>query len=394
MNRSFRGALALACALMLPAIASAATLTATDANSAWTQTDALQKGDTLVLKGGNYGAFVLYNKLKDGVTITVAPGETVTASTFSLDGSTGITVDPKIGGGSLIVAMAPTTQYGVELQGTQNVTVTHVAIHADPTTFGGQAVWVRSAKATSVVANDISWTGGGITALDSDGITVCNNSIHDINVDAIDMAGTSNSVVCGNKVVSSHPNLAQGDHPDCIQVFNGSNPTFNLKILGNWCERGSGGLMQGVFVEDGDQVDVEGNVFLGPMANGVGFARTTNATAKGNFLQAYTLPDDAGTRIIVRQEADRVTIANNVTPAVFIGVTGEAQPTNVTVDGSLVSVPYSDRSKGVAASAPGDYSAVLAWNGGVMPAAYTGSAPAPLPTPTPAPLRLRRRSRR
>jgi hypothetical protein len=212
MTRTLGGALALACALLLPALASAATLTATDANSAWTQIDATHEGDTLVLKGGNYGSFPLYNKVKSGVFITVAAGETVTVTDMQLNGSAGITVDPKIGGGSLIVD-GTAAQYGFDLSGTKNVTVKNIVVHGDPTTFGGVAFWVRSASNASVISNDISWMGGGITALDSDAVVVCGNSIHDINVDAIDMAGTTNSTVCNNKVTSSHPNLAAGDHP-------------------------------------------------------------------------------------------------------------------------------------------------------------------------------------
>jgi hypothetical protein len=102
-----------------------------------------------------------------------------------------------------------------------------------------------------------------------------------VNVDAIDMAGTLNSVVSGNRITNSHPNLAAGDHPDCIQVYNGTiNLTGNLKILGNWCERGTGGPMQGIFVEDGNGVDIEDNYIGGPMANGVGLARTKTARSR------------------------------------------------------------------------------------------------------------------
>jgi hypothetical protein len=387
MNRSLRGAFALAVALLLPAFALAATLTATDANSAWAQYKAAQDGDVVVLKGGAYGPLDLWTGSTKKVTITVAPGETVTATELYLDGDQNLTLDACAG--TLDVAMPAGTQYGVSLQGTVNVTVKCVSVHAfDSASFIGEAVWIRNAKSTSFLNGVISWSWGGIGVMDSDAAILCGNTIHDINVDGIDLAGTTNSIACNNKVFNSHPDITQGDHPDCIQVHqNGTlGPTSNLKITGNLCYRGTGAAAQGIFIEDGDRLDVEDNAMFGPMANGLGFARSTNVTATHNYLQPLNLPDDTGTRIILRQQMNNAVVLNNAAPFVVVGgLAGEPDPTNVT--------PLSQQKTTITtAAAPGDFAQYIAWRtatgAGATPAPSdptVGAAPAPPPVVIPPP---------
>jgi hypothetical protein len=87
----------------------------------------------------------------------------------------------------------------------------------------------------------------------------------------------------------------------------------------------------------------------------------------------------------VRQEADLITIKNNASPIVAVGVTGEAQPTNVT--------PTAQQLTTLTTAAPaGDYTQYLAWRlatgAGATPApgAPPVSTPTPAPTPVPAPV--------
>jgi hypothetical protein len=381
------GALALAFALACAPLAHAATLTATDAASAWNSYKAAVDGDIIILKGGAYGPLDLWTGSTAKVTIKVAPGEKVVATELALDGDQNLTIDAC--DGALDVAMTPTTQYGVSLQGNVNVTLKCVTAHqADNATMAGVPVWFRNSKATAFLNGTLSWAGIGVGIYESDGITVCGNLIHDINVDGVDIAGSHNVTICNNKVVNSHPNVLVGDHPDCFQAYNTSSISLaNLKIIGNWCERGTGAASQGIFIEDGNGVDIEDNAIFGPMANGIGLARTKNGTIKHNFLQSYTVADDTGTRIIVRQEADQITILNNASPYMAIGVSNESQPTNVT--------PTAQQLTTLTTAAPmGDYTQYVAWRtatgaGGTpapaIPAPAPPPAPAPAPTPAPVP---------
>jgi hypothetical protein len=378
------GALALAFALACAPLAHAATLTATDAASAWNSYKAAVDGDIIILKGGVYGPMDLWTGSTAKVTIKVAPGEKVVATELALDGDQNLTIDAC--DGALDVAMTPTTQYGVSLQGNVNVTLKCVTAHqADNATMAGVPVWFRNSKATAFLNGTLSWAGIGVGIYESDGITVCGNLIHDINVDGVDIAGSHNVTICNNKVVNSHPNVLVGDHPDCFQAYNTSSISLaNLKIIGNWCERGTGAASQGIFIEDGNGVDIEDNAIFGPMANGIGLARTKNGTIKHNFLQSYTVADDTGTRIIVRQEADQITILNNASPYMAVGVSNESQPTNVT--------PTAQQLTTLTTAAPmGDYTEYLAWRtatgagGTPAPGALPAPAPAPAPVPTPVP---------
>jgi nitrous oxidase accessory protein NosD len=107
MNRSLRGALALACALLLPAFAWAATLSATPAN-VWPEVLAAQPGDVVQLQPGAY-VLDLWNlpKAAPGVTVMPAQAGTVTASEINTSNSPNLIIK-----GMEVLASAG-TQYAV-----------------------------------------------------------------------------------------------------------------------------------------------------------------------------------------------------------------------------------------------------------------------------------------
>jgi hypothetical protein len=363
MTRTLGGALALACALLLPAMAGAATILATPANIP-ALAKAAQPGDTVQLPGGTY-PLGLYNINPPAccVTLAPAPGAVVVISgDLETNGSSNLVIQ------GLTVAMAPATQYGVTAWDNQNVTYDGLKIHqADNALLSGVGVFVRNGSGVTVKNTELSWLGVGITVLDSSGAQVLGNNLHDINVDGIDLAGADSAKALGNTITNMHP--GDGDHPDCIQWWpTAANPNpAHIVISGNRCERGSGGIPQGFFGASGSDVSITGNIALGTMYNGISMSGVTGGVISGNFLQPYP---DMGTQIIVRGGTSGVTIDQNAAPTVSnYNPAGEPANTNITIGANAVTTP----------AVAGDYTQLIAWQ------KATGGAPAPAPTPTPVP---------
>jgi hypothetical protein len=376
MNRSLRGALALA---LFASCAHAATLTATDSNSAYTQAVAAQPGDHVQLQSGTY-ALDLWSIRKAGeVVIEPAPGATVVASEINADGSSFLTFR------GIAVNMLATTQYGVDAQQATNIVFDGLTVKGpDCTTFSGVGAWFRGLPAGSNVIlknSKLSCLGAGVGALDSDGFSILNNDIQAIQTDGMILTGVTNVLVRGNTGSNFH--TAGGGHPDFIQWANSYDgvQSGNIIIDGNRFERMNGDLVQGVFGEDAKVVTITNNVLIGTMYHGISAARTQQLTIGDNYVQPllYTAANpppgqgeaDMGDWIMVRQEADTVTLTCNAAPSVIVGVAGEPQPTNVTQTGTVKT----------AAAAPGDYSGLAAFQASACYKA--GGVPAPSPAPAP-----------
>jgi hypothetical protein len=137
-------------------------------------------------------------------------------------------------------------------------------------------------------------------------------------------------------------------------------------VSGNRCERGSGGISQGVFFAGYNDLTVTGNVLLGTMYNGISFSGVKSGVIAGNFLLGYV---DMGTQIIVRGGSDNITIDGNAAPLVSnYNPAGDPANTNITIGTNTVTT----------AAAVGDNSQLAAWQ------VSTGaSVPPPVVTPPP-----------
>jgi hypothetical protein len=119
-------------------------------------------------------------------------------------------------------------------------------------------------------------------------------------------------------------------------------------IKDNIFERGEGAVVQGIFLEDNEDVVVSGNALLGTMYNGIGLARVNRAVVENNFVQGYK---DMGTRIITRGRSSDVMVRNNV-----------AQTIVTFNDGGMPNPGYKEeRNKSIRAAALGDASAMETW---------------------------------
>lgn len=377
MNRPLgaASALALLCALAAgPALA--ATIHATPAN-VWGQLhDAAQPGDTVQLDSGTYDLSMwAVVKAAPGITVTPAPGAQVVANVLAVDGSQNVTYK------GITVQMLPTTQYGVQAVGaaTRNVVFDGLTVQgASCTTLGGVGAWFRSLAPGSAVVlknSKFSCLGSAIGAYSLDGLTLLGNDLQQIQTDGIIATGVTNLLVKGNTGGNFH--TAGGGHPDFIQFAdNSEQASAHVVIDGNRFERGAGDLVQGVFGEDGTDVQIVNNVLIGTMYNGIEAARTKTLLLDHNYQQALALPDDLGSWIGVRQEAADVTLTCNSASAFQIGVSGEAQPAITLNSGNVLNTR----------AAPGDYSQLLAFQAApCLGSSGSTALPPPVPIVTTAP---------
>lgn len=263
-------------------------------------------GETILLESGEYGPLAINGRRFDGpgIVIEPTPGAKASFSAISIGGSEGVTIK----GVDVAIGAA---QYGVNVNSSSRVVLSHLTVHAAPNT-SLSAIMLRNSHDVTVQDCDIHDVGFGINLLASDHVTISSNTFSDLQVDAIRGAASHVEVV-SNRASSFHPH--PGDHPDFVQFWGGgaAGPSTANVIKDNVYERGDGDVVQGIFLEDNDDVVISGNALLGTMYNGIGLARVHRALVEDNFVQGY---DDMGTRIITRGQSSDVTIRNNVAQSI------------------------------------------------------------------------------
>lgn len=269
----------------------------------WAKISAAKPGATVVLAAGDYGVLSLGHMAfaAPGVIVQPAPGAKVVFSAIQIGQSEGITIK------DVEIDVRDPKKDGVSVGHSSRIVLSGLKIHA-PTNTGPSAMMLRFASDVTVEDCDIENVSFGINFLDSDHLKILRNNFKDLKVDAI--RGSASYVeVAGNHASSFHPQA--GDHPDFIQFWGAgkAGPNKSNVIKDNIYERGSGDVVQGIFIEDNDDVTISGNGLLGTMYNAISMARVHHALVEDNFIQSY---DDMGSRIITRGESSDVTIRNNV----------------------------------------------------------------------------------
>jgi hypothetical protein len=213
--------------------------------------------------------------------------------------------------------------YNATLQGDHNVTLDQLNVHGGATA-NGNGVLLRESTNVSLTNSNIHDLWNGVTHIDDDGVMISGNTIHGIATDGIHGGGTSDITITGNVLSDFHPN--PGDHPDAIQFWT-SNTTasvHDLVVTDNVIERGTGSVMQGIFMNNEnsliyENVTITGNAMVGTMYNGILVYDASNVTVANNFVQGYT---DMDSKIWLDQVTG-ASIHNNTTTdlQVLTGVT-------------------------------------------------------------------------
>jgi parallel beta-helix repeat protein len=306
-----------------------------------------QAGEVIKLAAGSYGDVQLsgLHFSGAGVTITSAdPTHEAVVNSVWASQSSGLTVD------HLNVQLPASEQYGVYIGDASNVSVSNLTIQGTgaPGAYNGVGVMVRSSTGVSLTHSDMGQLDTGMVVGDSSTVTVSNNTVHDVSGDGMDTVGTTNELISSNTFTNFSP--GDGVHPDAIQFFaDGSGVgDNNILVEDNVITRGTGTVMQGVFVEHTSNIEITGNAMAGTMYNGISLSTTDHALVTNNYIQGFT---DMNSGIMTRGQSADVSVTNNISSAI-----ASVQ------DGGLPNPNYVESGNTIIADANvGDYTAVNAW---------------------------------
>ena len=290
-----------------PATGHTVTVTSTDA--LWSALKTAHAGDTIQLAAGTYTPVSLTGFHFDGtVTITSADSSHQAVLTgVSLNSDSGIAF-------SNLTVAAPAGATAVTVASSANLSFSGMNVHGTGAGAGGLGFFVRDSTGVSISGSEVSNIGSGIGHYNSDDVTISNNSLHDLATDGIFGGGSSHMVVSGNTITNFTPNV--GDHPDAIQFWGSASgaPGTDIVVSDNVITRGSGDVMQGIFVENTSHIVISGNAMAGTMFNGISVSGTNGALITDNFVQGFT---DMDSRIVVRGQSADVTVVHNTTQSVI-----------------------------------------------------------------------------
>jgi hypothetical protein len=298
----------------------ATSLTVTDTAGLLSALWSAHPGDTIELAPGVYNPLRVDNLQINGtVTITSAdPSHPAVLNGVTLYSDSGLAFD------HLNVAVNGDV-YGVVVNGSSNLSFSSLAIHGTSAVDQGAGMTISNSSAISVTGSDLSHLGSGIGHSNDAGVTISNNTFHDLENDGVYGAGSTNVVISGNHFQDFHPQAA--DHPDAIQLWGNAS---GVTITNNVIERGDGAVLQGIFIEDSSNLVITGNAMVGTMFNGISLISANQALIEDNFVEGFS---DMESRIITRASTD-VTVSGNSAEVIINGP--EANPGYVDGGNTLI----------------------------------------------------------
>ena len=267
----------------------------------WAKVQAARPGDVIILGEGEYGPVGFNNRkvAEPGIRLEAKPGAKVVFDHLDLQHSEGIEIR-----GVEIAAKGPS--FGVNVQGSSRIRLSGLTVHSGDAP-AHNAMMLRDSENITVSDCDVHDVATGINFLESSHLKISGNHFTNIGSDGIRGNGSYIEVV-GNSGSSFHPE--EGDHPDFIQFWGSqTGVTTGNVIKDNVFERGAGGVVQGIFIENNQNIVISGNAMAGTLYNGISLSGVKGAVVENNFVQAFV---DMGTRIIVRDASADVIVRNNV----------------------------------------------------------------------------------
>lgn len=291
-------------------------------------------GSVIVLQPGAYGDMRIDPFTSPGVTVSASPGaiaNSLLLDTVSNIAWRGLEVTGLYGFGAV-------TAYGPS-----NISFDGFHIHGQTS---GTAFSLVGGTNVSITNNEIDHIGSGVGVQNTDHLTISGNNLHDLVVDGVLCLGATHVTVSGNTIQSLTPQA--GDHPDAIQfAASGAGPSDTVTVSGNIIKRGSGDLLQGIFIENTNNITINGNAMAGTMFGGIELITATNVSIDTNFVQGFT---DGESRIQPRG-CTNVSVTNNTAETI---TNGPEPNINYSASGNTI----------IPAAAIGDYSAMNAWLAG------------------------------
>jgi Ca2+-binding RTX toxin-like protein len=272
-------------------------------------------GDIIALATGDYSGLVISNINIDGnVTITSADASNPAVLTdLSVKNSSGITFSNLD-----FYEEDAGTYWNFTITNCSDVAIDNVTLHGPDNVGSGeesQILLIRNSSGVSVTNCEFYNLYTALNLLDCNGVTISNNSFHDIRMDGIRGGGNSDIVISSNYFTDFYP--ATGDHADCIQFWTSNTTTAasNITITDNLFVRGDGAAVQGIYMRDEvgglsyQNVTISDNVILGALYNGITAGDVASGAVSDNIVAGYS---DQKSWISTLMASSSLSISDNV----------------------------------------------------------------------------------
>ncbi len=337
----------------IPGIDGIRVSTSADLYSALAET---KGGETILLEGGDYGAFKLNVRSKFDYAfsseVTIASADRSNPATFSelnIRNATnlsfdGITFDysfqendarfvrPFVISGGENISVRNSVFDGDLAQGVSSVDDGH---------GWGTGLSVRDTKGVSIVNTEFFEFWRGAVLNDIDDLTVRDNELYSLRTDGLNIAAVQDAVIEGNYIHDFDTAKGSNDHRDMIQLWtNGTDrPSTDIIIRSNTLDIGTGDESQSLFIRN-EEVDngragyemyyrditIEDNVIVNGHRHGISVGETDGLIIRGNSVLHADgrIPDGADSpveipRIDINSASRNVTIEDNLTSGVGAG---------------------------------------------------------------------------
>jgi Right handed beta helix region/PKD domain/Concanavalin A-like lectin/glucanases superfamily len=325
-------------------------------------------GEKIVLQSGNYGDLSLIQgkSLKTtysaAVTITSADaGHPATITGLDMRGVKNVTFDHV----KFDYSAAPGTALSASpfsLEQSSNITISNCEFDGDKARgvstidngFGtGRGLVITGGSNINIVNNDMHDFYRGIVANKINGLTISGNDVHGMSSDGLDFAQVTNVVIDSNHIHDFARSLLSPAHPDMIQFWTTGTTvaSSNIKITNNFLDVGAGQPTQSIFMRN-ELVDlnkagielfyknvlISNNIIRNADSHGITVGESAGLTVSNNSLVQSITQDVGGSitvpYISVATRSTGVSIINNIVPTV--GSTGENSHTGWNVHNNLV----------------------------------------------------------
>ncbi len=230
--------------------------------------NSIKGGDTIVLKGGNYGNLNISKNFTTPVKI-VSESDTNPAvfTGMVMKDSSNIKIDG-VKFDYVSKSGDPLHHNPFGVFDSKNITITNSTFDGDVSKgaaavdagFGnGRGLNVRESEGVEISNNFFTGFHRGAVFDRVTGLKVSGNEVTDMSTDGFDFSEVQNVLVSGNHMHDFHMSALSKAHPDFIQFFSGKTgrPSANIKIVDNFLDQGEGIWTQSIFMRN-EAVDIYG----------------------------------------------------------------------------------------------------------------------------------------
>jgi parallel beta-helix repeat protein len=303
-------------------------------------------GDTVVLKGGNYGNFSLTSKANFTAPVKIVSESDTNPAVFTGLVMRGVN-NLKLEGVKFDYTSKstdPLWQTPFAVFDSKNVSISRSTFDGDNSKgsnpldagFGtGRGLYVTGSTGVDIANNKFSNFYRGVVLTKSKDVAVSGNEMTEMSSDGINLSEVTNIVVQGNHIHDFRANPSNSTHLDMIQMSSGPTTAIastNVKITDNLLDQGTGIWTQSIFLKNEavnvygkgaplfyKDIVIENNIIRNGHANGISVGETIGVTIKNNTVLAnlsgkvVTVPG-----INVYPNAQNVDVFNNLSNSITV----------------------------------------------------------------------------